>query len=135
MPESIEMVSPLPFVYSTGAVTIPANDSSSPQINFDNITDFLLQEIRQTNQEAGEVLFQIQYANSFLFSNNALDSTLYNAVDNNSLKYYAYPQNGNRIPRIPANSRIIVTLTNTTGSPIVHRFDLVGYKVKCRENT
>jgi len=108
------------FCYATLNQSIPANSTLIPQINFNNDSDFDLVEVRSTNQNAGEILTQLSFSSGELFSNVALDVSLFSGN--------AYPV---RLPEpvcIPANSQLNVQLTNTTGGAITTQIQLWGYK-------
>ena len=109
------------YCYSTGQVTVPANNvPAQPQIIFSNDSDFVLKEIRNTTQTAGDILITLSFSSGENFSSSALESSI---ISQN------YPIHFDEEVKIPANSQLNIRLQNTTGADIVHEVQLWGFKV------
>ena len=119
------IVKPLLFCYSTQQLTVPANGTIVNNISFSDDSDFVVDEIRQTDQEAGEILVQFRLQAGELFSNGALDSNLFSNGFNGKKFFGVHGY----LPRIPGNTQLNVQLQNTTGADIVHEVQIWGYKV------
>jgi hypothetical protein len=120
------IIKPQFFCYATEIVTVPANGSIEPQIDFSNDSDFIVDEIRQTEQTTGALLIQLSLQAGERYSNEALDTAQFTEGFNGK-KFFGV--NGNQ-PRIPANTNLNITLINTTGADIEHQVQLWGYKVE-----
>lgn len=117
------LISPSLFTYATNRVTVNANSSAEDQIVISNDSDFLLSEIRATKQSSNNsIIMQMKMSGGDLFSNVALDTNQF-AGDN-------YPVRVTPPVRIPANTQLVFTFTNTTGGNLVTQIQLWGYKVK-----
>lgn len=109
------------FCYATEIINLGAGLTVIPAININNESDFLLVEVRATQQAAGAILTQFSMASGELFSNTPLDTALFSGT--------AYPV---RLPEpvvLPANAQINVQLTNTTGGALSTQIQFWGYRI------
>ena len=113
---------PALFCYAIPSTLFLANAIAQPQINISNDADFLITEIRASQQAAGAILMQLSTANGEIFSNTPLDTLLFAGT--------SYPV---RLPspvRVPANTQLNVQVTNTTGGNLTSQIQFWGYKVE-----
>ena len=115
------LINPQFFTYAIPVTAVGAGLTVTPQINIGNDADFVILEIRSSQQAAGAILMQMSVADQVLFSNAFLDTLLFSGPN--------YPVRFVDPIRIPANSQINVTLQNTTGGGLNHQIQLWGYKV------
>lgn len=108
------------FCYATPPTLITALGSATPEIEFASDSDFEVFELRATNQAANAVLMNIGLSNGELFNSTPVDTSLFSGS--------AYPVRFPFPSRLEANTRLRITLLNTTGGNLTTQIQLWGYK-------
>ena len=110
------------FCYAVNHVFAGAG-SATESITFSNDSDFILKEIRVNPQTFGNLKVQMSLTNGELFSNIAIDTSLFSAGANsdNAIKFFDSEL------RIPSNSTLSFELT--AGAGLTAEIQLWGYKV------
>lgn len=123
--KSIQQNNPGLFCYAVRQVFTGAG-ALSPKIQFDNSSDFILQEIRQTVQTVNTVFIQLQNANGENWSNQVVDSSLFTTGNNKLICFPIVSIDGQYYPKIPAGS--IVSVQIQSSGALTHEVQLWGFK-------